>query len=421
MSDVLLEKLFELPRWEHAISVAADKGIDQSLLRELADPRGRLELYRSIRDGKYSVAPPHEAQIPKDDGTMRTVYVNDGIDRVLLSIVNDMLFELCPELVHPRCVSYRKGMGCGKAVKDMSRRIFALSRDDIGVKVDLSKYFDSVPREYIDQVFDYVEDKYGGSAVVRFVRAFYHDDRVVDLSGNLVGKYSSLRQGCAVAAFLADAVLRDVDETMSGPSQDVDYIRYSDDILLVGEGWRPAFDTMSAMLAEKGLALNPKKVQELRKDEWFTFLGFSIRGGDISLSARRIKDFQSEIGRRTMKSGPMDMEKAVRKVNEFLYVGDGTYSWATSVLPVVNVDRDLVVLNGYVMDAIRAAVLGRTRIGGLGADLHGRDGVVSRGPGRHVSSNRGYLPKLCGYMSIRCMRDAMFSSRQAYRTLVAAM
>lgn len=74
--------------------------------------------------GKYETAPPHTAQIPKENGEFRTVYINEpGSDRVVLGIANDLLFELMPDMVHPSCKSYQSGIGCGSVVTEASRRI----------------------------------------------------------------------------------------------------------------------------------------------------------------------------------------------------------------------------------------------------------------------------------------------------------
>ena len=108
--DALLKMFFEKDRWVNAIETGFDKSISPDILRTMCTPDNRLQLYHDIRDRKYIVAPPHEALIPKDDGTFRTVYVNESMDRIILSIVNDMLFELCPDMVHSKCKSYQKGI-----------------------------------------------------------------------------------------------------------------------------------------------------------------------------------------------------------------------------------------------------------------------------------------------------------------------
>lgn len=418
--DFLLKTFFEKERWENAIQTGCDKEIDPSLLRELSSPEKRIELLNQIKSGEYTVAPPHEALIPKDDGTFRTVYVNEGIDRVLLAIVNDMFFELCPELVHPNCKSYQKGIGCGKIVKKASEVIRTVDTSTIGVKVDLSKYFDSVPRNYIDEVFDYVETKYGKSKLMDVVRKYYHTDTVIDINKELIEKYSSLRQGCAIAAFLADSVLFDIDDTIS--KLDVYYVRYSDDILIIGKEWKKGYEILKTMLAEKSLVLNPKKVEILSKDRWFKFLGFTIKDDKISLSKSRIKSFQKEIEKRTVQGKNRDERQIVNAVYHYLYKGCGEYSWATSVLPVINVDKDINTLNSFVMDAIRAAVTGKTRIGGLGALTDSPLSTISRGTGRNVKSNKEAIPRLNDYtVTLMCMHNAINTSKEAYKTLASTI
>ncbi len=106
MKDYLLEKFFEADRWENAIETGVIKGIDKSELRKLCSPEYRLALLNAIVTNNYEIAPPHQALIPKDNGEFRTVYVNEGMDRVFLSIVNDMLFELDHDSIHPACKSY---------------------------------------------------------------------------------------------------------------------------------------------------------------------------------------------------------------------------------------------------------------------------------------------------------------------------
>lgn len=419
MSDFLLKTFFEKERWETAIQTGIDKNINKSLLRELSTPENRLKLYRSIRDDKYIIAAPHEAQIPKDDGTFRTVYVNEGVDRVILAIINDMFFELCPELIHPQCTSYQKGIGCGKIVQNASKVIRTMKSQNIGVKVDLSKYFDTVPIEFIDEIFDYIENKYGKSKLMDIVRTYYHTNTVIDIHKNTIEKYSSLRQGCAIAAFLADAVLYDIDETIS--KLDVYYIRYSDDILILGKDWEKAYELLQKMLASKKLILNPKKVEYLYKNKWFKFLGFTVKNDQISLSKSRVKSFQKEIEKRTLQNNSTNMKQIINAVNDYLYKGYNGYSWATSVLPIITVKKDINTLNSYVMDAIRASLTGKHKIGGLGTTIDDYDFTIIRGAGRNVKSNKEKITKLENYMTISCMQNAMLTSKEAYDSLVLSM
>lgn len=422
MADILLKSFFEKSRWESAIDTGVIKRLDRCLLKDMCKKEGRLALYHRIRDNEYHVQPPHEAQIPKDNGELRTVYVNENEDRVVLAIINDMLFEKFPEMVHHSCMSYQKGIGCGKVVQQASKVLSGINSSIVGYKVDLSKYFDSVPRQYIDEVFDIIEAKAGASKILDILREYYHDDRVYDMHRNLIEKYSSLRQGCAVAAFLADAVLYDIDERLSS-IPGVYYVRYSDDILILGEEdkTKAVFEELEKMLAAKELKLNPKKVEVLRKDRWFKFLGFILKGSHISLSSARVKKFQATIDKHTFKSRSRNEYQLVKNVFRALYQGEGDYSWGTGVLPIINVKADIDTLNGYVMDAIRAAITRKTRIGGLGVAINQGERTVMRGKGRNVKMNRLKTPVLESYLTIGCMRNALLTSKEAYLTLAMSI
>lgn len=418
--DVLLQKFFEADRWEKALEVGVGKGINKGELRSLTSPETRLAMYNCIISDNYEIAPPHQAEIPKDDGTMRIVYVNENVDRVFLSIVNDMLFDMFPEMIHKSCKSYQSGIGCGKIVQEVSRKLCNTAGIIIGWKSDLSKYFDTVPIEFIDRVFDQIEEKAGKSKIIDIVRKYYHTDLCFDVDGNLINHYQSLKQGCACASFLADVMLYHIDERLS--TMDGYYVRYSDDCLYIGADYEKAMELMKMYLSQMQLTLNPKKIEYLTHDKWFKFLGFNLMNDQITLSKGRVKSFQKEISARTTKLRRVSLKKAVNSVNSYLYKGDGRFSWSTSVLPIINVQKDIDTLNEYVLDSLRACATGKKKIGGLGVVIDKDDYTILRGTGKNVSANRAKTPKeIEGYFSIRCMANAIKTNRSVYETLVRQM
>ena len=420
MSDILLQKFFEAKRWEDALETGVDKHIDKGELRKLCSPEVRVAMYNAIATDNYEIAPPHQAQIPKDNGDMRIVYVNENVDRIFLSIVNNLFFEMFPEFVHPSCKSYQSGIGCGKIVQEVSKQMINSKFRQVGFKADLTKYFDTVPIRYIDDIFDIMEKKIGKSKIIDIVRKYYHTDLCFDYNGELIEHYQSLKQGCAVASFLADAVLYPIDNVIN--MLPVYYVRYSDDLLVVGEDYATAFNTVKCMLETMGMTLNPKKVEPVYKDRWVKFLGFNIKGNQITLSKNRVKSFQKEIESRTINQRKISMTRALNQVNNYLYKGDGQYSWATSVLPIINVQKDIDELNEFVLDCLRACATGKKKIGGLGSVNDREDYTILRGTGKNVTSNRMKTAKeIENYMSIRCMQNALLTRRAVYDTLVRSM
>ena len=419
MQDILLTKLFEPERWLAAISRGFDKDIRKDQLLQLTKPSVRAALYEAVRDGRYVIAPPHAALIPKDKpGEYRRVFVNEPADRVLLSIANDILFETCPDMIHPRCKSYLKGIGCGKTVIELSKEITRYPDTVTGWKADLSKYFDSVPMEYIDAAFDSVKEGTGPSAILDLLRRYYHEDLYFSEDGTLGTAFQSLKQGCAVAAFLADCILRHVDARLA--SLDGFYVRYSDDMLFVGRDHEKAMSILVEELAKMRMKLNPAKVEPVRKDAWFKFLGYSIKGGEITLTAKWIKKFERDIRRITVEaSSRTSVREAVNNVVRHLYKEDGDHSWATQALAVCNVKRDIDTLNAFVMDCIRAVATGKKDVGSLGYSTTLREGCIARGKGANVASNRRKTPPIIeGYRTLGCMRNALLADRSAYDAIL---
>ncbi len=420
MADILLQKFFEKERWEQALELGVGKGIDKGELRKLTSPQVRLAMYNAIISGNYEIAPPHQVQIPKDNGDMRIVYVNENVDRIFLSIANNLFFELFPEFIHKSCKSYQSGIGCGKIVQEVSRQMVKSDTREVGVKMDLTKYFDTVPIEYIDVLFDRMEVKFGKSKIIDIVRNYYHTDLCFDINGDLINHYQSLKQGCAVASFLADAVLYYLDVAVS--MFDVYYVRYSDDLLVLGPDWKDAYTLIGGMLSDMNMTLNPKKVEVVYKDRWVKFLGFNIKGNLITLSKSRVKSFQKEIEARTIKQHNISFTRAVNSVNNYLYKGDGKYSWATSVLPIINVEKDIDTLNVFVMDALRACATKKKKIGGLGSVNDQPDHTILRGTGKNVTANRHKTDKeIMGYLTLQCMQNAILTRRAVYETLVRCL
>ena len=266
-------------------------------------------------------------------------------------------------------------------------------------------------------MFDRVEEEHGKSALIDVLRKYYHSDLYFDTDGKLCRMYQSLKQGCAVASWLANVVLYHVDKQLS--EMKGFYVRYSDDMLYIGDDYEQAMQIVVSELSEMDMKLNPKKVEYLSPDRWFKFLGFSIKGGSISLSGSRIKTFQKEIEARTIKQREISMRRAINQVNNYLYKGDGKYSWATLVLPIVNVDKDIETLNAFVMDAIRSCATNKKKIGGLGSVNDKSNYTIIRGVGKNVSANRYKTEKeIDGFFTLGCMQNALQTSRSVYETLV---
>ena len=122
----------------------------------------------------------------------------------------------------------------------------------------LSKYFRlcSYP-VLLTQPLIKVEAKCGHSVLIDVLRKYYHCGLYFDENNELHEKYQSLKQGCAVASWLANVLLYSLDDELS--QLNGFYVRYSDDMLFVGPDYEKAMTILQKRLAEKSMNLNPKK------------------------------------------------------------------------------------------------------------------------------------------------------------------
>lgn len=88
----------------------------------------------------------------------------------------------------------------------------------------------------------------------------------------------------------------------------------------------------------------------------------------------------------------------------------------------MNVDKDIDVLNTFVMDCLRACATGKKKVGGLGVVNDKADHTILRGTGKNVSANRSKTEKdIGGFMSLRCMQNSLLTRRDVYDTIVRSM
>lgn len=448
MEDRILESIFlDDSLWAEVIDRGVDKGVPYDVLQYIQNPHGRAELCGRIASGEYSIRPPHTGYRPKDDGGERVFLANEPLDRMFLTAVYKWLVRNMGDAVHPSCTSYTEGVGTGTAVKRLSGEIVRLGLGNktgiVGRKFDIHHYFDSVAKRDIHKAFDKVERRFGRSSVIDVLRRYYDSDVYYDTRLKAYAESPmGIKQGCAVSAWLANVLLYSLDKRISGIVGC--YMRYSDDIIYVGEHYEKVTALIRRHLGKMDLSLNDSKTEDIHPDRFVRFLGYDIRGGEITLSRKWVKSFQRNVDSLTIldkrligsvrqirkKGGPMMERKlegvlvrARRALTSFLYYGNGKFSWASIVLPVINRHSDISELNKYCLDALRAVYTGKTSIGSLGKS---KSGGIQRGTGRNVAANRkatsilfedGRPPGwLSGFLSIEAMRRAV-SNRMLYRAL----
>lgn len=453
MDDKMLE-MFHLDVEVHnnAISHALDKGYTQEEALLFYQPEFWDIMTEKIRKGEYHTSPTTECYLDKKTGNpltyvqayarnfveVRKIYVMTKVDRVVWNALYQVYYKFFSHLIHERCCSYKKGESTRKVVKRVSSN-FVKMEQYLGSKEDVVKFFDSVALPVIDETMDTLEAE-EPSCVHYVVREFYHDNRII-VNGEEIEKYCSLKQGCAMSAFFADLVIRDIDEEMS--KLPVTYYRYSDDCIIVGKKTdaSKARFRMEQMLKSKGLKFNPKKSEPINERRWVTFLGFKIRKETITVSKEVLDNITHKIKEETIfKCKKLhraltenELRRAIDNIQYWLFVGtkDTEAGMGAYLFGAINEMHDLGLIDTFAKDCIRAAYTNKCDIYGLVAS-YGEHGVMAGGkdkkgvyhPGRNVGMNKlktKGLPERLGWYSLIHMYKKFHQGTDVYKAEVLRM
>lgn len=446
----LLDMMFDYDRWVDLLEHAEEKGINKTVLRKMSSPEVRLELYKRIVTGTYEISPPHAILIPKDKpGEFRTVYANEDVDRILLTLINDCMMSLFKKkYIHPSCVSYQKGLGSQETVSKIPKTMKKLYKGNgkpIAIVSDYEKFFDRICIEAIDNCLDIMEMELGfevgTESVIELVRRYYHCNLYFDVDGNLQNEYKAIKQGSATAAILSCMILYDLDKYMA--EKYPLYIRYSDDSLTCADDIDEAISDINRLASQYGIRLNPVKIKPVYIDKWFKFLGFLIKGDQITLSKNRIKKLTKEIVKSTLSKQNIHPNQAKKNIKRILYGNADGYSWATAAFGAMqNCDKDVETLNNWIMDVIRLCEIRHKRneerkakgqkqikikytfndVGGLGVVTDHDDYTIIRGKGKKIATARQRTQKeIDNYKSVGCLLGCYKLGRPIYESVVRSI
>lgn len=437
---------------ENAISHALDKGYSKEETNVFFQPEFWDVMTYLISTGQYHTEPTEEHYVCKITGNplsyeqalkknfvdVRKIYVMNKHDRIVWNAIYQCLYKRFCGLIHERCCSYKKGESTRKVVVRISKQLEKMEKYR-GTKHDLTKYFDSVPIEQIDKLFDELESQ-EPSSIWSVIREFYHDNRII-VNGEMVEKYCSLKQGCAVSAFMSNLILRDVDEFMS--HQPVIYYRYSDDCMIIGEGMKAAKAAwnMQQMLISKGLSFNAKKTEYITEKKWVTFLGFKMRKGQVTISKKALENVTHKIKEETIFKCKQkhraltdrELKKAIDNIQYYFFTGceKAKAGMASYLFGACNDKEDITMLDNFAKDCIRAAHTNKCDIYGLSAS-YGEHGIIKGGfdkkgkyhAGRNVAMNLiktdGLLEKM-GWYSLTHMYNKFHQGTDVYKAEIQRM
>ena len=142
-------KSFEISKqavWEAWLRVKANKGAagvdEQSIAEFEQDLHGNLyKLWNRLSSGSYFPPPVRAVEIPKRDGSSRTLGVPTVADRIAQTVVRSYLEPDVEPVFHEDSYGYRPGRSAHDALRACRERCW---RNDWVLDLDIRKFFESV-------------------------------------------------------------------------------------------------------------------------------------------------------------------------------------------------------------------------------------------------------------------------------------
>jgi RNA-directed DNA polymerase len=285
-------KPFDIPKkeiWEAFKRVRANggaAGVDGESIAEFeADLTGNLyKLWNRLSSGSYFPPPVRAVEIPKRDGSSRTLGVPTVADRIAQTVVAGYLEPGVEPHFHPDSYGYRPGRSALDAVGVCRERCW---RQDWVLDLDLESFFDSVPHDLVlKAVAHHTDLRWILLYVERWLKAPSQRE-----DGSLVERDRGTPQGSAISPLLANMFLHYAfDAWMAREFPGVLFERYCDDVIVHASSERQARllrDAIGRRLADCGLELNERKTRIVYcKDDdrrgssehmSFDFLGYTFR------------------------------------------------------------------------------------------------------------------------------------------------
>ena len=259
-------KSFEISKmavWEAYRRVKTNKGgagVDGESMAEFeVDLKANLyKLWNRLSSGSYFPPPVRAVEIPKRDGSSRTLGVPTVADRIAQTVVRGYLEPDVEPVFHEDSYGYRPGRSAHQALRVCRERCW---RNDWVLDMDIRAFFDSVPWELVlKAVAHHTDLRWVLLYVERWLKA-----PLQRKDGSLVWRDRGTPQGSAISPLLVNMFMHYAfDAWMARAYPAVQFERYSDDVIVHARSERQALQVrgaIAARLAECGLELNERKTR----------------------------------------------------------------------------------------------------------------------------------------------------------------
>lgn len=268
-------------------------------------------IWSAVLDGSYEPTPAIRYEIPKPAGGFREIMAFSIPDAALANVLFRAARDRNRKRTSPFSYAYQPDQNVFDAIIALAQ--FKPDGKLIAVQIDFEKYFDSIPRAYLERLID-DERIVSLTPHERFVfKAFltHRYGAIGDFwTGAFQNRHRGTPQGNSISLFLANLANDPLDKKLS--RQAGRFVRFADDVVALCDRHEDA-ELISHRFEEhcesSGLHINRKKspgitavsvyTQEIRTISEFKYLGYSLSSDALRIPASKVRHYQQKFSRLT--------------------------------------------------------------------------------------------------------------------------
>lgn len=266
-------------------------------------------LWHKVLNNTYEPEPAINYQIPKPDGSKRSIMAFSIPDAALANVVLRRARDRNLKRLSPSSYAYHPDKNVFDAI--LSLKEFKSDGKLFAVQIDFEKYFDNIPSRYLKEKINNAQ-RISLTPHERFVfdRFLHHRFAPYDTysAGVFQRRFMGTPQGSSVSLLLANLANHDLDTALSAASGK--FVRFADDVVALCSDYSQAQELERCFVEHcrtSGLKLNSKKSpgiavisdheQEMRTYKCFDYLGYRFTTDGLTVPNKTISKIQSRISR----------------------------------------------------------------------------------------------------------------------------
>ena len=271
------------------------------------------QLYQELREHRYRALPVKRVMLYKGEKA-REIALYAMRDKVVQRSLEAELKKLYESQFSTRSFAYRSSKSALNAVNEIDRRIKAGSYSWV-LRLDISNFFDTIQWGKLEGMLK----KSIKEEDVLFLIKENCKSVMLGEDGELVEKKTGIYQGSAISPTLSNIYLMDFDNQLT--KREVFYVRYSDDMLLLGKSREELLEEcagIKAALSGLGLCLNEQKTVCVTLGEGVDFLGYHFGMTGMAIPAKAERSLEERLETMWLTSAEKTLEEKLKSSLEIV-------------------------------------------------------------------------------------------------------